>query len=363
VGTQNQTDTLATAARVSGLPPERIEVVTPYLGGGFGRRLATDMVAEAVAIARAIDGPVQLVHRREHDFQAGLFRPGCHSLLRGAVGEDGAILAWWHKVATQPLAGPGGERPGVDRAAIAGVVDMPYATRALEVRWSPVSLPIPVWPWRSVGASHNAFVVESFVDELAHLAGADPLAYRLSLLQDNEVALNVLRLVAERSGYRPRPPGGGWGQGIAYHYSFGSHCAQVIDVAVHDGQPKVERVVVALDCGPVVNPDLVASQVEGAVVMGLSAAMKEAIHFSEGGVQSINLHQYDLLRCDEVPRIEVHLANGMREVGGVGEPALPPVAPALANGYFVATGHRVRRLPLLAALAPPAQQRATPAAS
>ena len=363
VGTQNQTDALATAARVSGLPPERIEVQTTFLGGGFGRRLASDMVAEAVAIARAIDGSVQLVHRREHDFQAGMFRPGCHSLLKGAVGEDGAVLAWSHHVATQPLAGPGGQSPGVDRAAVAGVADMPYAVKALEVRWSPVTLPIPVWPWRSVGASHNAFVVESFVDELAHLAKADPLAYRLSLLQGNEAAQNVLRLAASKAGYRPKPPGGNHGQGIAYHYSFGSHCAMVMDVTAQGGQPQVERVVVALDCGPVVNPDLVAAQVEGAVIMGLSAAMKEAIHFAGGGVHSINLHQYDLLRCDEAPRIEVHLASLMSQVGGAGEPALPPVAPALANGYCAATGRRVRRLPFLVALTkePDGSKTATPA--
>lgn len=363
VGTQNQTEALATAARVSGLPPARIDIQTTYLGGGFGRRLATDMVAEAVAIARAIDGPVQLVHRREHDFQAGMFRPGCHSLLRGAVGEDGAILAWSHHVATQPLAGPGGQKPGVDRAAVAGVADLPYAVKALEVRWSPVTLPIPVWPWRSVGASHNAFVVESFVDELAYLAQADPLAYRLSLLQGNEAALNVLRLAGEHAAYSPKPAGGGRGQGIAYHYSFGSHCAMVADVTVQDGRPKVARVVAVLDCGPVVNPDLVAAQVEGAVVMGLSAAMKEAVHFAEGGVQSVNLHQYDLLRCDEAPPIEVHLTQVMREVGGVGEPALPPVAPALTNGYFAATGRRIRRLPFLAALDQPAGPHAPPAVS
>ncbi len=363
VGTQNQTEALATAARVSGLPPARIDIQTTYLGGGFGRRLATDMVAEAVAIAKAIDGPVQLVHRREHDFQAGMFRPGCHSLLRGAVGEDGAILAWSHHVATQPLAGPGGQKPGVDRAAVAGVADLPYAVKALEVRWSPVTLPIPVWPWRSVGASHNAFVVESFVDELAYLAQADPLAYRLSLLQGNEAALNVLRLAGEHAAYRPKPAGGGRRQGVAYHYSFGSNCAMVADVTVQDGRPKVARVVAVLDCGPVVNHDLVAAQVEGAVVMGLSAAMKEAVHFAEGGVQSVNLHQYDLLRCDEVPPIEVHLTQVMREVGGVGEPALPPVAPALANGYFAATGRRIRRLPFLAALDQPVRQHTPPAAS
>jgi isoquinoline 1-oxidoreductase beta subunit len=350
VGTQDPGAVAATAAAITGLSPERITIEIPYLGGGFGRRLATDYVAEALRIAKAIGKPVKLQHLREDDLAAGFFRPACASRIQASLDSSGAIHSWWQRIAAPSIYAmavpnwPG----GVDEAAVEGVANLPYRTGSLHVEWSHFDWPVPVWWWRSVGASHNVFMVESFIDELAHKAQADPLAFRLKLLEHDPIAQGVLRMAADKAGYGAAPSGKGRGMGMAYAHSFGSHCAQVVDASVDEGSGAihVHRVVAALDCGPVVNPGIIAAQVEGGVIMGLSAALKEQVHFAEGAVASTNFHQYDILRMDEAPSIEVHLVGAQKAIGGVGEPGVPPAAPALANAIYAAMGARLRSLPM-----------------
>lgn len=350
VGTQDPAAVAATAAAITGLLPERIAIEIPYLGGGFGRRLATDYVAEALHVAKAVGKPVKLQHLREDDLAAGFFRPACASRILASLGPHGTIRSWWQRIAAPSIYAvavpdwPG----GVDEAAVEGVANLPYQVGSLHVEWSRFGWPVPVWWWRSVGASHNAFMVESFIDELAHKAQADPLAFRLGLLGHDPIAQGVLRMAADQAGYRAGHSGRGHGMGMAYANSFGSHCAQVVEASVDEdsGAVHVHRVVVALDCGPVVNPGIITAQVEGGVIMGLSAALKEQVHFADGAVASTNFHQYDILRMDEAPRIEVHLVGAQKAIGGVGEPGVPPAAPALANAIFAATGARLRSLPM-----------------
>jgi isoquinoline 1-oxidoreductase beta subunit len=354
VPTQNQTGVQQLAAQISGLPPEQVRVHTTYLGCGLGRRFEVDVVRETLALAKATKATVQVIWSREEDVQNDFYRPGNACIIRGGLDASGKIVAWQHRVAAPSIfarAMPGMVKDGVDPAAVEGIEDTVYRIPNLRVEYVRVDLPVPVGFWRSVGNSHNAFTVESFIDELAHAAGQDPLAFRLAHLPEDSPARALLQWVAEKAGWG-RPPGDGRALGIAQHHSFGSYVAQVAEVSVDrkDGRVRVHRIVAAVDCGQVVNPDTVTAQIEGAVVMGLSAALKERVTFRNGGVSSENFQDYDLLRMDEVPEIQVHVRPSGGFLGGVGEPGLPPTAPAVANAVFAATGVRVRTLPMTPSL-------------
>jgi isoquinoline 1-oxidoreductase beta subunit len=350
VPTQNQTGVQALAQRISGLPPEKVHVHTTYLGCGFGRRFETDFVEEALELSRKSGHPVKLIWTRQEDVQYDFYRPGTLTSIRAGLDGQGRLVAWAHRIVAPSIwarVNPDRMKGGVDSAAVEGVENTPYRIPNFRVEYVQVELPIPVGFWRSVGNSHNGFTMESFVDELAHAAGRDPLEFRLDLLPPESRSRRVLELVAEKSGWG-KPMGNGHALGLAQHLSFGSAVAQVAEVSVDKdrGQLKVHRLVCAVDCGPVVNPDTVKAQIMGGAIMGLSAALKEKVEFAKGGAQSANLHDYEILRMDEAPEVEVHIVQSPDKIGGIGEPGVPPAGPALANAVFAASGVRARTLPL-----------------
>jgi isoquinoline 1-oxidoreductase beta subunit len=351
-GTQFQTVDHAAAARVLGLPPEKVKLHTTFLGGGFGRRAnpASDYIVEAVRIARHAKAPLQLIWTREDDMRSGYYRPMWQSRVRAAIDARGAITAWTHTIVGQSIiAGTPFEpfivKDGIDGTSVEGAVDLPYAIPHVLVDLHTTKVAVPTLWWRSVGHSHTAFVVESFLDELAHALGADPLALRLDLLADQEQHRRVLQLAAAKAGWRePAPPGRA--RGLAVHHSFSTCVATVLEVSLERGRPRVHRATCAVDCGRTVNPDTVVAQLEGAVGFALTAALYGEITVREGGVEQSNFHDYRMLRIHEMPAVEVHIVPSELPSTGVGEPGVPPVAPALANALFRLTGKRVRRLPI-----------------
>lgn len=331
VGTQDQHGTRARAAAISGLPEERVQVHTQFLGGGFGRRLETDFVAEAVELSMKLGRPVQVIWTRADDLQHDFYRPAHAARLQACLDKRGLPAAWLMR-----LAGPA--------AALDGV-HLPYAIPHVREEHVEVASAVPIGAWRSVGASNNAFVIECFVDELAHAAGRDPLEYRLALLDDAPRHRAVLEFAARKAGWGgPLAPGRG--RGLAVYASFGAVVAQVAEVSVADGAIRVERVVCAIDCGIAVTPDAVRAQLEGSVAFGLSAALHEAIRIEGGRVQQASFRDYPLLTLAEMPAVEVHILPSRRAPGGAGEPGVPVIAPAVANAVFAATGQRLRSLPL-----------------
>ncbi|HQZ31404.1 MAG TPA: xanthine dehydrogenase family protein molybdopterin-binding subunit [Arenimonas sp.] len=358
VGTQFQTIEQGAAAAITGLKPEQVQVHTPFLGGGFGRRATpgADVVSEAVHVAKAAGLPVKTVWTREDDTQGGYYRPMYFERARIALGDDGLPVAWDHVLVGQsimagtPFAGT--IKDGVDNSSVEGVADSPYITGLADHRvdlHSPTP-GVPVLWWRSVGHSQNAFVMESLVDELAHAAGKDPLDYRRTLLKDHPRHLGVLNLAAEKAGWgTPLPEGRR--RGIAVHESFGSYVAQVAEVSVEDGAVRVHKVTCAIDCGVAVNPLMIAAQMESGIAFGLSAALHGRITFKDGRVQQSNYHDYPALRLPEMPAVDTHVVASSEKPGGVGEPGLPPIAPAVANAVFALTGQRLRTLPLALAKA------------
>ncbi len=350
VPTQNQSGVLAVAGKVTKLKPEQIHVHTTFLGGGFGRRFERDFVEETVLLSQATGKPVKLVWSREEDMQNDYYRPMNASRIEACLDADGGVMAWSHKIVCPSIFArvfPDAMKKGIDNAAVEGLENMEYDIPNVAVEYVRHDTPVPVGFWRSVGSSHNAFVVESFVDELAYAAKKDPLAFRLGLLKKHPRAQRVLEIAAEKSGWN-KPPARGQARGIAYCLSFGSYVAQVAEVSVdkNTGKITVHRVTCAVDCGPVVNPAIVKDQMMGAIIMGLSAAMKEKVEFAKGGVQSGNFSDYELLRMSEAPDVEVHIVKSNDALGGIGEPGLPPAAPAVANAVFAAIGARVRQLPM-----------------
>ena len=348
--TQNQTGVLHLAQKLTGLKPEQIRVHTTYLGGGFGRRFETDFVEETLRLAKSTGKPVKLIWKREEDIQHDFYRPANCSKIEGALDDKGNLIAWSHKIVCPSIFSrvfPDQVKGGIDPAAVEGLKNMEYEVPNIRVEYVQIENPVPVGFWRSVGSSHNAFTVESFIDEAAHAAGKDPLAFRLGLLKDHRRSYRVLEVAAEKSGWG-KPLQRGQARGIAQHMSFDSYIAQVAEVSVDksNGAIKVHRVVCAVDCGPVVNPAIVTAQMTGAIIMGLSAALHEDISFVRGGVTSSNFSDYPLLRMSEIPEIEVHIVKSTDKLGGIGEPGLPPCAPAVANAVFLATGVRLRRLPM-----------------
>ncbi len=332
VGTQAQTATQKVAAEVAGLPIESVHVHTQYLGGGFGRRGDTDFVREAVQVAQVIDRPIQLLWTRQDDFQYDRFRPANSTLLKAALDQRGRPTAWFQRVVGPPLALDG--------------VTVPYAIPNVSIEFVEEDPKVPTSAWRAVGASQNAFSIECFVDELAHASGEDPLEYRLSLLKDEPRYTNVLSLAAEKANWTSGTQHGAY-QGIACYRSYKSTVAQVAEVSVtNEGTLAVHRVVCAIDCGIAVNPDQVAAQVEGAIVFGLSAALHGEITVKNGQIQQSTFADFPILTLAQTPKIEVHILPSRKPPCGVGEPGVPPIAPAVANAVFAATGQRLRSLPL-----------------
>jgi len=351
-GVQGQSLDLGNLSRALGLPAEKLTLNMLYAGGSFGRRsnASSDYVVEAARIAAALPGtPVKLVWTREDDMRAGAWRPLTLHRLRAALDADGGINAWQHRIVGQSiLAGLPKPPPAdkVDHTCVEGASTLPYAIPNLSVESHQPSLPIPVLWWRSVGHTHTAFATECFLDELAHAAGRDPLELRRALLVDDPRRLGVLELAAEKAGWG-KPLAAGRGRGIAVHHAFKTWVAEVAEVTMlEDGDYRVDRVVVAVDCGLVVNPGIVRAQMEGGVGYALSALRGEAVTLVDGRVQEDNFDTYPLLRLSQMPRIEVHLVASREPPTGVGEPGVPPLAPAVANAIFDACGARERRLPL-----------------
>ena len=353
-GSQFQTFDRMTAAQAAGLKPEQTQLHTTFLGGGFGRRAVPDchMVLEAVQVSKAAGVPVKVIWTREDDMRGGYYRPFWYHRMSGGLDAGGNIAAWTQTIVGQSfLAGtPFASmiKNGVDETSVEGAADMPYLIPNLLVDLHSPALEVPTLWWRSVGHSHTAFVVESFLDELAHAAGKDPYELRRTLLAKAPRHLRVLDLVAEKAGWNSPVPAGR-GRGIAVHDSFGSYFAYVAEVSVSkSGEVTVHRMVCALDCGPIVNPDTIKAQVEGAVIFGLTAALRGEITLENGRVQQSNFNDYPMLRIYECPEIEVHIVPSTEKQGGIGEPGVPCAAPAVANAIYALTGKRIRRLPIRA---------------
>ena len=350
VPTQNQGGVLELAGKITGLPPERIAVHTTFLGGGFGRRFELDMVRDALLLAKQTGKPVKLIYAREEDTEHDYYRPASLCHIDGGIDGAGKLIAWKHKIVCPSITArdrPGRVPSGVDRAAVEGVVNTPYAIANMQVEYVPIDLPVPVGFWRSVGNSINAFTMESFIDEMAHAAGKDPMEFRLHYLKNHPRPRRLLETVAAKAGWgKPLPAGRALG--IAQHFSFNTYCAQVAEVSVEpaSGKITVHRIVAAVDCGRVINPAIVRAQMRGGILFGLSAALLEDVSLRGGGVTSANFHNYPILRLSEAPKVETHIVESGAALGGMGEPPVPPVAPAVANAVFAATGARLRRLPL-----------------
>ena len=337
-------------AQLTGLPPEKVQVHTTYLGGGFGRRFAPDFVIAATLISKAAGAPVKLVYTREDDMRAWFYRPASVTRFTAGLDADGNPVSFTARVASPALsiaAGFAKELPkGIDDAAIEGIGDMLYAFPNLRVEYARTEPGIPPWFWRSVGHSQNVYFIEAFIDEVAAAAGKDPVEFRRSLLSKQPRLRGVLDLAAQKAGWgSPLPQG--VHRGVAITTCFGSFVAQVAEVSMDaNGKPRVQRIVAAVDCGRTVNPDVIHRQVEGAIVYGLSAAMYEKITFKNGRVEQSNFTDYPMLRMDEMPKVEVHIVPSTEAPGGIGEPGLPAATPAVINAIFAATGKRVRALPI-----------------
>ncbi len=336
-------------AQYLGIAPEKVKVNVPFLGGAFGRKAYLDFVLEAVNLSRQAKAPVKVVWTREDDIQQGPFRPGMLSAMRGGVDAKGNIVAFEHTLIGESISGQvykSFTEGKPDAWAGEGISheESPYAFPNAKVGFTRVTTDIPIVWWRSVYASNSGFGHESFVDELAHAAGKDPLAARMELMKDQPRFLKVLKTLGEKSNWNQKLPAG-MGKGIAITKSFGSICGHVVYVRKEGTGVKVDRVVSVIDCGMYVNPDNVRAQTEGNIVMGISAATKPGITFADGKAQQSNFHQYRVLRMDEMPKVEIHIIENEEAPGGVGEPGLPPVAPALCNAIFSATGQRIRKLP------------------
>lgn len=353
VGTQFQEATQKMVAKATGLPISSVAIHTTWLGGGFGRRSEMDFATDAVEIAKEMPGvPVKVLWTREDDIRHDFYRPASYNTLRGAIDKSGALVAWTHRVVSPSIMTrvfPQYVKGGVDRSAVEGASDMPYSVANFHVDYHMHDTGVPVGFWRSVGHSLNTFVVESFFDELCALGKTDPFLARKSHIKDDPRLLSVLTLCGEKAGWG-KPLDKGRGRGVACGSSFGSHVAQIAEVTVSDaGKVKVDRVVCVIDCGAIVNPDTIEAQVQSAIVYGLTATLKSAITLSGGKVDQTNFHNFQLLTMAEMPVVEVHIVPSSEKPGGVGEPATPTIAPAVANAIFAATGKRIRKLPIRAA--------------
>jgi isoquinoline 1-oxidoreductase beta subunit len=352
-GCQLQSIDQVVAAQVLGLTPDKIKINTTLAGGSFGRRgnPVGDWIVELAAVAKATQGraPVQVMWTRDDDLKGGFYRPMALHRVEAGVDAQGRITGWRHRIVSQSIfMGTPFERmavkDGVDDSSVEGVVDSPYAIPAMTVEANYPKSPVPVLWWRSVGNSHTGFVMETVIDELARAARKDPVAFRLTLLQGKPRDQAVVKLAADRAGWgKPMPKG--QGRGFAYHFSFRTRVAMVAEVTVQGTAVKVDRVVAAVDCGVAVNPDLVVAQVEGAIGFALSSVLRNQITLKQGVVEQRNFDDYEPTRMREMPKVEVHLVKSEEHPTGIGEPGVPPLAPAIGNAIFAAGGKRLRDLP------------------
>jgi len=347
---QGQTASLEAAAEVTGLPQEKIELMTTYCGGGFGRRIESDVVAETVALSKAVSRPVKLMWTREDEFGDDVYRPASVCRVQGGLDTDGNITAWRHKIASPSIFArvqPESVKDGMDPSSIQGLSDMPYKISNRLIEYVLVDLPMRVGWLRSIAYSYNVFSVESFMDELAHKAGRDPVEFRLALLEPESRAHRALSMLAEKGGWSSPAPEG-VGRGVAMTECFETVAAHMAEVSVDrsTGVVTVHRIVGVVDSGISVYPNALTAQMEGGAIMGLSMTFNEAMHFADGGAQTENYSGYPVLSMTQVPKMEFHLADSGAKAGGIGEPSVPSVPPAVANAIFNATGIRLRDLPL-----------------
>jgi isoquinoline 1-oxidoreductase beta subunit len=350
VGTQVLARAQAAAAKTAGLPLDKVIVHNHLIGGGFGRRLDVDGVIRAVQIAQQVEGPVKVVWTREEDIQHDMYRPYWFDRFSAGLDDRGTPIAWSHRFGGSSVIArwaPPFFKNGLDGDTTEGAIDLVYGLPSKLVDYVRVEPPgIPTAFWRSVGPSHNVFVVESFMDELAAAAKQDPVAYRLALLDKSPRAKAVLALAAEKAGWgQPLPER--IGRGVSLQFVFASYVAQVAEVEVSkDGEVRIRRVVCAVDCGTVVNPDTIEAQVQSATIFGITAALHGQITLKNGRVEQSNFHDYQMLRINEVPAIEVHIVQSSEPPGGMGECGTSAIVPAVANAIFAATGKRLRKMPV-----------------
>jgi CO/xanthine dehydrogenase Mo-binding subunit len=349
-GTQALTRARAAAAQTAGLPLERVTVHNHLLGGGFGRRLEIDGIVRAVQVAKQVDGPVKVIYTREEDIQHDMYRPYFYDRMTAGLDAQGMPVAWSHRITGSSIMArwaPPFFQKGLDPETVDGAVEPPYALPNMRIEYVHHEPPgIPTAFWRGVGPAHNVFMVESFIDELAAVTGKDPVAYRRALLAANPRARAVLDLAAGKAGWG-KPLAGRAGRGVSLQHAFGSYLAQVAEVEVAaSGEVRVRRVVCAVDCGTVVNPDTVRAQMESGVAFGVSAALREEVTLKGGRVEQTNFGDYRVLRIDEMPSVDVYLVDSREAPGGIGETATACVMPALTNAIFAATGKRIRKLPV-----------------
>ncbi len=349
--TQFQTFTQRTGARITGLSPEVVRVHTTFLGGGFGRRGEQDFVTDAVEVSKAIGAPVKVTWSREDDTQHDVYRPASYARFTAGLDADGWPNTWTTRLVCSSILNrifPGTVKNNLDRTGVEGCADIPYDIPNILVDYQLTETGIPVGFWRSVGYSQNAFFSESFLDELAAATRKDPYEFRRHLLQKSPRHLAVLDVAANKAGWGAALPAGRF-RGIAVVSSHATYVAEVAEVSVDSkGAVKVHRVVCAVDCGRMVNPDTIEAQMQSSIVFGLTAALKCAITIDRGRVEQSNFDNYQMLRMNEMPVVEVHIVPSDNPSGGVGEPAVPPIAPAVCNAIFAATGKRIRRLPIRA---------------
>jgi len=329
VPTQSPSAAQITAAKYGSTKRDAVEVHSTLLGGGFGRRLKQDYVAEAVQIARKVDKPIKLTWSRQEDIQHDFYHPYTFHLMEGSVDSKGKPVSWWHRLSA---------------VGKPNTADLPYTIPNVKIETASLDIPLPTGPWRSVYHHFYAFAQETFFDELAHLGRQDPLQLRLELLHDPRLR-GVLELATDKAGWGRSLPEGHF-LGLAVHHSFGTYVAEVVEISLNENaQIHVHRVVVAIDCGIVINPDIVSAQMESSVVFALSAALKSSITIEHGRVQQNNFHDFPILRMEEMPKIETYTVKNNESPQGIGEPGVPPLAPALANAVFAATQVPVRSLP------------------
>ena len=345
--TQAPTGSRQLAARITGLPLEKVTLHTTYMGGGFGRRSETDFVKDAVHTSKAVGVPVKVVWSREEDMCGGWYRPMAYNEFEAALDADGCPIAWVHRIASPSiLEGKGFLRGEVDSAAVEGAANIPYGIPNVHVTWANPKFPVTTHWWRSVGSSQNAYVTECFFDEVAKAGGKDPFEARRRLLADKPRHKRVLEVAAEHAGWGSPLPAGR-AHGIAVHESFGSFVAQVAEVSLRDdGSVRVHRVTCVVDCGDVINPDTIEAQMESGITYGLSAALYNEITIERGRAVQRNFDTYPVVRMREMPKIDVHIVTSGDPLGGIGEPGTPPIAPAVCNALFALTGKPVRRLPI-----------------
>ncbi|MBU9541587.1 xanthine dehydrogenase family protein molybdopterin-binding subunit [Burkholderia multivorans] len=349
VGTQVPTRARDTAQRITGLPAERIVVHNHLLGGGFGRRLETDMIGQAVKIAKQVGAPVKVVWTREEDIQHDMYRPCYHDRISAALDANGKPIAWRHRIVGSSILArfaPPAFKDGVDPDAVEVAIDLPYdvPNQLIDyVRQEPRHVPTAFW--RGVGPTRSTFVVESFIDELAAQAKTDPVQYRRALLDKTPRARNVLDIATKAAGWGAALPQG-QGRGVSVMHAFGSFFAIVADVAVDDGEVRVTRVVCAVDCGMTVNPNTIEAQVQGGIIFGITGALYGEVTIENGRVTQRNFTDYRVLRINETPPIDVHIVKSGEAPGGIGEPGTAATAAAVANAIFAATGKRLRKLPI-----------------